>query len=74
MSMISAALDAPPICRMRPGRNIAALEVQLVAPGSWPAVASAAGAGRRDVVHLAAGVEAEDAAVGREEVARKVAE
>jgi hypothetical protein len=36
MSMTTAALEAPPICRMRPGRNIAALDVQLVAPGSCP--------------------------------------
>ena len=37
MSMTSAALDAPPIWMMRPGWNIAALAVQLVAPGNWPA-------------------------------------
>jgi hypothetical protein len=36
MSMTSAALEAPPIWRMRPGWNIAALAVQLVAPGSCP--------------------------------------
>ena len=38
--MIRAALEAPPTCRIRPGWNMAALEVQLVAPGNWPAVVS----------------------------------
>jgi hypothetical protein len=28
----------PPVCRIRPGRNITALDVQLVAPGNWPAI------------------------------------
>jgi hypothetical protein len=34
MSMTIAALDAPPIWMMRPGWNIAALAVQVVAPGN----------------------------------------
>ena len=56
---------------MRPGWNIAALAVQLRGARQLAHGRQQARAAGRDVVHLAAVVEAEDASVRREEIARK---